>query len=238
MSDAPLVLVVEDDPQMLRLLTVLLEGNGLRVVSAKNAAEAETMAATYGPEVIILDLGLPDRDGLELTRKLREWTSIPIVVVSARGREGDKVQALDHGADDYLTKPFGSRELLARIRVALRHARAGSLTTDPTIRIGELEIDMSRRRVARGDVEISLTPLEFKLLALLAKHAGKVLSHQQILAEVWGKANVAHTHYVRVYMAQLRRKIETDPARPRYLLTEMGVGYRMADEPTPPEGRQ
>jgi two-component system KDP operon response regulator KdpE len=181
------------------------------------------------PDLVILDLGLPDIDGLDVTRRLREWSAVPIIVVSARGKEQDKVVALDAGADDYLTKPFGAGELLARVRVALRHAAsANPATGEPVFTVGQLQVDLLRRVVTSGGREIHLTPNEFKLLATLVKHAGMVVTHQQVLKEVWGLGSNQQSHYVRVYMNQLRQKLEEDPARPKYLLTEQGVGYRLA----------
>jgi two-component system KDP operon response regulator KdpE len=213
---------------------VLLEGHGYRVLSARTAREGTTLLATHNPDVVILDLGLPDGDGIAVTRSVREWTSTPIIVVSARGNERDKVEALDVGADDYLTKPFGSHELLARLRVALRHSERVHRTHESaSIEIGDLVVDIVGHQVSKRGVPVPLTRLEFKLLALLARHAGRLLTHEQILREVWGAAHVGNTHYVRVYMAQLRRKVEDDPARPTYLLTEVGVGYRMCEAPRP-----
>jgi len=179
---------------------------------------------------ILLDLGLPDGDGLELVRTVREWCAAPVIVLSAREREDDKVTALDAGADDYLTKPFGTSELLARIRVALRHARGQRTAGDPVLAIGPIAIDLARHEVHVDGKQIHLTPIEFRLLALLARHAGKVLTHRQLLHEVWGPRSTQHTHYLRVHMAALRRKVEADPARPRWLATEAGVGYRLRDE--------
>jgi two-component system KDP operon response regulator KdpE len=225
----PLVLVVEDEPQMRRFLRACLASHGYRLLEAASVREAEQFAASYGPEVVLLDLGLPDGDGIELTRRLREWTRLPIVVVSARGREEDKVLALDAGADDYLTKPFGVNELLARLRVALRHARLGAGTASPVVEVGGLRVDLERREVSVDGREVKLTPIEFRLLALLARNAGKVLTHRQILNEVWGPVHAAQTHHVRVHMAELRKKVEADPARPRLIATEMGVGYRLRD---------
>lgn len=226
----PLVLVVEDEPQMRRFLRACLESHGYRLVEAASAREAEQLAASHNPEAVILDLGLPDVDGIDLTRRLREWTRVPIVVVSARGREEDKVLALDAGADDYLTKPFGVNELLARLRVALRHARRqGSGRDIPVIEVGALRVDLERREVSIEGREVKLTPIEFRLLALLARNAGKVLTHRQILEQVWGPGYAAQPHYVRVHMAELRKKVEADPARPRLILTELGVGYRLSD---------
>ena len=181
------------------------------------------------PDLILLDLGLPDADGLEVIRKLRGWTHTPIIVLSARGREADKVQALDEGADDYLTKPFGITELLARIRVALRHAAHDSTQADEPLFVeGDLRVDMEHRQVFVGEEEIRLTPIEYRLLVVLVKSAGKVVTHRQLLKQVWGPESVFETHYLRVYMTHLRRKLEPDPAQPRYLLTEPGVGYRLA----------
>jgi two-component system KDP operon response regulator KdpE len=185
---------------------------------------------------VLLDLGLPDGDGIDLTRQLRSWSAVPILVLSARGQEDDKVVALDAGADDYLTKPFGVNELLARIRVALRHAQETGLPSAQHLRFGALEIDLARREVLRGGEAVHLTPTEYKLLVLLARHAGKVLTHRQILIDVWGPAYANQTHYVRVHMAELRKKIEATPSRPRLLVTEPGVGYRLrdlGDEPPP-----
>lgn len=225
----PLVLVIEDEPQMRRFLRASLSSNGFRVVEASSAKEGVALCTSHNPEVALLDLGLPDDDGIALTRGMREWTRTPIIVISARGREADKVEALDAGADDYLTKPFGVQELLARIRVALRHARESRGSPAPVIEIGPLTVDLSRRVVTLAEREVRLTPIEYRLLALLAQNAGKVLTHRQILREVWGPAHVEQTHYLRVYMAQLRRKLEADPARPRLVVTEPGVGYRLRE---------
>jgi two-component system KDP operon response regulator KdpE len=224
-----LVLVVEDEPQVRRFLRASLGSNGYRVVEATTVREAEQLATSHNPDLFLLDLGLPDGDGIDLARALRGWTRAPIIVLSARGREEDKVNALDAGADDYLTKPFGVRELLARLRVALRHAH-GAPQDAPVVEVGPLRIDLPRREVTMEGREVRLTPTEFKLLLLLARNAGKVLTHHQILREVWGP-NVTQTHYVRVQMAELRKKLERDPARPHLLTTEVGVGYRLR-EPT------
>jgi two-component system KDP operon response regulator KdpE len=223
------VLVVEDEPQMRRFLRAALTSHGFSLVEATSAKEGVALATSHNPEIILLDLGLPDEDGVALTRRLREWSRMPIIVISARGREADKVEALDAGADDYLTKPFGVNELLARIRVALRHAQQAGGAPAPIVEIGPLRIDLARREVSLEGREVRLTPIEYRLLTLLAQNAGKVLTHRQILKEVWGPGHTEHTHYLRVYMAQLRRKIETDPARPRLLMTEPGVGYRLRD---------
>jgi two-component system KDP operon response regulator KdpE len=227
----PLVLVVEDDAQLRRFLRAALTSHAFRLVEAGTVREAEQLATSHNPDVYLLDLGLPDGDGVDLARRLREWTRAPIIVLSARGREEDKVNALDAGADDYLTKPFGVNELLARLRVALRHAQA-TPAGDPVLEAGPLRVDLARREVTVEGREIRLTPTEFKLLALLARHAGKVLTHRQILKEVWGP-NATEAHWVRVHMAELRKKVEADPARPRLLVTEPGVGYRLRDRLEP-----
>jgi two-component system KDP operon response regulator KdpE len=200
------------------------------LLEAERSSEALQLLTSHHPELLLLDLGLPDGDGIDLTRQIRGWSRVPILVLSARGQEGDKVAALDAGADDYITKPFGVNELLARIRVALRHAQlvaAGSSAEELTF--GGVRIDLVRREVFRGGEPLHLTPIEYKLLVLLARHAGKVLTHRQILSEVWGPSYAAHQHYVRVHMAELRKKVEADPARPRLLMTELGVGYRLRD---------
>jgi two-component system KDP operon response regulator KdpE len=228
-SEGPLVLVIEDEPQMRRFLRASLGSHGFRLLEAGSAQEGTQLAASHNPEVILLDLGLPDGDGITLASRLREWTRTPIIVISARGLEADKVAALDAGADDYLTKPFGLNELLARIRVALRHAQAAAGTSAPVIELPPLRIDLVRREVSVEGKEVRLTPIEYRLLALLAQNAGKVLTHRHILREVWGPGHGEETHYLRVYMAQLRRKIEADPARPERLVTEPGVGYRLRD---------
>ena len=227
----PLVLVVEDDTQMRKFLRASLTSHGYRLVEAVNGSEALTHAASYNPDLVLLDLGLPDIDGLVVTKRLREWASAPIIVLSARGQEDDKILALDAGADDYLTKPFGTGELLARMRVALRHAaRSGQERSEPILTVGELSIDLDKRSVHLAGKEVHLTPIEYKLLATLLKNAGKVLTHRQLLKEVWGPGNVDNTQYLRVYMVQLRHKLELDATRPRYLVTEPGVGYRLKSE--------
>ena len=224
----PLLLIVEDDPQMRKFLRASLSSHGYRLVEAMNGAEGLAQAASYNPDLILLDLGLPDIDGLVVTQRLRQWASAPIIVISARGQEEDKIHALDSGADDYLTKPFGTGELLARIRVALRHsARAGQERSEPILTVGELRVDLDKRSVHLADKEVHLTPIEYKLLSVLLKNAGKVLTHRQLLKEVWGPGHANNTQYLRVYMVQLRHKLERDAARPRYLVTEPGVGYRL-----------
>jgi two-component system KDP operon response regulator KdpE len=231
MSDvAPLVLVIEDEPQMRRFLKASLESHDYGLVEAGNAREGMTQATGRNPDAILLDLGLPDLDGIELTRRLREWSRTPIIVISARGREQDKIAALDAGADDYLTKPFGIGELLARLRVALRHAALPEGEGEPVFEFGDVKVDLAARLVFRKGNEVHLTPIEYKLLASLVRHAGKVLTHRQLLKEAWGPNAVEQTHYVRVYMTQLRHKLEDDPSRPKYLLTESGVGYRLKAE--------
>jgi two-component system KDP operon response regulator KdpE len=229
-SADPLVLVVEDELQMRRFLRASLGSHGFEVVEAETARAALALVTSRNPEVILLDLGLPDQDGVTFTRGLREWSRVPIIVISARGREADKVEVLDAGADDYLTKPFGVEELLARIRVALRRARQAGAAQASVIEVGALRIDLARREVRIADREVHLTPIEFRLLALLGQNAGRVLTHRQILGEVWGKGHGQQAHYLRVFMAQLRRKIEADPARPKLLVTEQGVGYRLRDQ--------
>jgi len=228
MSEGALVLVVEDEPQMRKFIRASLTSHGYRVLEADRAQEAVMLATSHNPELLLLDLGLPDGDGIDLARRIREWSRVPIIVISARGREDDKVVALDAGADDYLTKPFGVNELLARMRVALRHAHGvASGAEAQSLEFGELKIDLVRRQVFRGSDELHLTPIEYKLLLLFAQNAGKVLTHRQILIDVWGPAYANQTHYVRVHMAELRKKIEKDPSRPRLIVTEPGVGYRL-----------
>jgi two-component system KDP operon response regulator KdpE len=228
----PLVLLVEDEPQMRRFLRAAVAGHGLRLVESETGQDGLSQAATRNPDIILLDLGLPDIDGLEVTRRLREWTLTPIIVISARGQEADKIDALDAGADDYVTKPFAAGELLARIRVALRHREQGLAPPgEALVVLGTVRIDLARRQVLVGDDEVHLTPTEFKLLATLVRNAGKVVTHRQLLKEAWGLAYATQTQYLRVYMGQLRRKLEADPARPKYLITEPGVGYRLRVEP-------
>lgn len=209
-------------------LRSMLASHGYSLTEAGTAAEGNAQISSSAPDLILLDLGLPDGDGIEVTRRLREWSRIPIIVLSARGQESDKIHALDAGADDYLTKPFSVGELLARIRVSLRHAQqAEKPALPPECTLGNVRVDLSRRQVFRSGVEIHLTPTEYKLLTLLIQHAGQVVTHRQLLIQVWGPPFADQTHYLRVYMAQLRHKLEADPARPRYLRTETGVGYRL-----------
>ncbi len=230
MSSNATILIVEDDRRMRTFLRTLLEGNDYHCVIAKTGEEAIVDAATHAPEIILLDLGLPDIDGMEVVKRIREWSETPILVISARGREQDKVAALDAGADDYLTKPFGAEELLARIRVARRH-RIGTREPNPVFEFGDVEVNLAARRVRRGNEEVHLTRTEYELLIVLVRHSDKVLTHRQILKEVWGPNNTDQVAYTRVYMANLRKKLEADPAEPRHLLTEVGVGYRLSTEP-------
>jgi two-component system KDP operon response regulator KdpE len=232
-GDAPLILVIEDEPPIRRFLRAALGGEGYRLTEAETGQQGLSMAATQPPDLVILDLGLPDMDGLQIIAELRRWSQIPIIILSARGQEQDKVIALDHGADDYLSKPFGMDELLARIRVALRHqARLRGQPAGATTRfsVGDLTVDLEARRVFMRGQEVRLTPIEYRLLTTFVQHAGKVLTHRFLLKEVWGPGRSEEAHYLRVFTANLRRKLEADPARPRYLLTEQGVGYRLAAE--------
>ncbi|HEX9074462.1 MAG TPA: response regulator [Anaerolineae bacterium] len=228
MSDnKPMILVIEDELPIRRFLRTALSNHGYQIAEAGTAKEGLAQATTRQPDLIILDLGLPDQDGLEVIRQLREWTTLPIIILSARGLESDKVIALDMGADDYLTKPFGVGELMARIRVVLRHTAEVGEKDEPIFATGDLRVDLSKRQVCIGDDEIHLTPIEYKLLTTLVRYAGKVVTHRQLLNQVWGPAYAEESQYLRVYMTQLRHKIEADPARPRYLTTELGVGYRL-----------
>ena len=221
----PVVVVVEDEKQIRRFVRTALESEGCRVFEAQSGRQGLTEAATRKPDLVILDLGLPDLDGVEFIRDLRTWSVLPIIVLSARTDENDKIAALDAGADDYLTKPFGVGELLARVRAALRRGATGS-GGEPLVAFGDIRLDLANRSVLRDGSTVHLTPIEYRLLSLLAGNAGKVLTHRQLLRDVWGPSHVEHSHYLRIYMAQLRQKLETDPARPRHFLTEPGVGYR------------
>jgi two-component system KDP operon response regulator KdpE len=224
------ILLIEDEQEIRRFLRVSLGGKGYHLLETANGRDGIMQAASQQPDLIVLDLGLPDIDGMEVIRQVREWSQMPIIVLSARGQEHQKVDALDAGADDYLTKPFSVGELIARIRVAMRHTAQDSGAADGAIfSSGDLRVDMARRQVFLGEKEIHLTPIEYRLLTTMVKHAGKVITHKQLLKEVWGPDSVYETHYLRVYMAQLRRKIESDPAQPRHLLTEPGVGYRISE---------
>jgi two-component system, OmpR family, KDP operon response regulator KdpE len=226
-----LVLLIEDDSQIRRFLRATLSSQGYRLLEAVTGAEGLRFATTQRPDLIILDLGLPDMDGLALAREIRAWATIPIVVLSARGQDQDKIAALDAGADDYVTKPFSVGELLARMRVALRHAAGASAgAAEPVYEAGNLRVDLALRRVEVNGQEVHLTPIEYKLLSLLVRNCGRVVTHRQILREVWGPSYEDQTHYLRVYMQQLRKKLESEPARPHLLRTEPGVGYRLMDE--------
>ena len=221
-----IALVIDDEVQIRRLLRVTLEADGYRVLEAATGQDGITEAAQRRPDVVLLDLGLPDLDGVTVLKRLREWSRVPVVVLSVRDREEDKIAALDHGADDYVTKPFGTGELLARLRVALRHVTP--LAEDAKFRSGSLEVDLSSRRVLVEGKEVRLTPTEYSFLRLLVRNAGKVVTQKHILAEVWGPNATTQTHYLRVYAAHLRNKLERNPAQPELLLTEPGVGYRLA----------
>ncbi|PKN71250.1 MAG: DNA-binding response regulator [Deltaproteobacteria bacterium HGW-Deltaproteobacteria-12] len=233
MSDSgELILLIEDEMQMRRFLRVALESEHYRLVETDTGKEGLVKAAAWNPDAVLLDLGLPDMDGIEVIKRLREWSKVPIIIISAREQENDKIKALDCGADDYLTKPFGVGELLARIRVASRHKRLQqSGQNEIEFVADELRIDYSRRQVFLDNNEIHLTPIEYSLIALLTQHAGKVMTHRQLLKEVWGPSHIEQTQYLRVYMTQLRHKIEKDPARPRFLINEPGVGYRFKYDP-------
>jgi two-component system KDP operon response regulator KdpE len=222
----PIILIIEDEEPIRRFLRLSLEGHSFRIVECATALEGLSLAASHNPDIILLDLGLPDMDGLGLVTSLREWSRTPVIVISARGQETDKVAALDAGADDYLTKPFGTRELLARVRVALRHA-GPEAEDQPVFLLGRWRVDLAKRQVLVAGQEVHLTPLEYSLFTTLIRHAGKVVTHRQLLKEVWGGAAGAQPLYLRVYMTQLRHKLEEEPSRPKYLQTEPGVGYRL-----------
>ncbi|BCU56429.1 two-component system response regulator KdpE [Enterobacter kobei] len=219
------VLIVEDEQAIVRFLRTALEADGLRVYDAGTLQRGLLEAATRKPDLVILDLGLPDGDGIDFIRDLRQWSQVPVLVLSARIEESDKIAALDAGADDYLSKPFGIGELQARLRVALRR-HAGTRQSDPLVSFSDIQVDLAARRITRNDEEIHLTPIEFRLLAVLLNNHGKVLTQRQLLSQVWGPNAVEHSHYLRIYMGHLRQKLESDPARPRHLLTETGIGYR------------
>jgi len=226
---APMVLVIDDEPQIRRLLRVTLESSGYRVFDAASGQDGIAQAAQRRPDAVLLDLGLPDMEGVEVLKRLREWSSVPVIILSVRDREDDKVVALDSGADDYVTKPFNSAELLARLRAALRHGQLQGV--DAIFRTGRLEVDLSKRIVLKSGVEVKLTPIEYALLRLLVKHAGKVLTHRQLLTEVWGAKAVGQSHYLRVHIAHLREKVETNPSAPELIITEPAVGYRLVVAP-------
>lgn len=222
------VVLVEDEPHIRRFVKAALEENGCQVFEAVNVARGLIEAATRKPDLVIVDLGLPDRDGLELIRDLRGWSNVPVIVLSARSSEDDKIAALDLGADDYLTKPFGVGELLARVRSALRRSERSNESGDSVVVFGDVEIDLAKHVARKSGAEVHLTPIEFRLLAYLCAHAGKVLTHRQIVKEVWGPSHIEQSHYPRIFMQHLRQKLEDDPAQPKHLITETGVGYRLA----------
>ena len=224
----PTILVIEDEAPIRRFLKLTLTNHGFIFKEALNGKDGLLQTANSQPDLVILDLGLPDMDGIEVTKQIREWSTVPIIVLSAREQEKDKVDTLDAGADDYLTKPFGVAELLARIRVAMRHKlRTTEDKIETIFNFGQTRVDLGKRQVFFKDQEIHLTPNEYKLLVTLARYAGKVVTHNQLLKEIWGHGYTEETHYLRVYMAQLRQKLEEDPAHPKYLITEPGVGYRL-----------
>jgi two-component system KDP operon response regulator KdpE len=234
-SAAHAVLVVDDDPQLRRLLRTTLDAKGFRVIEAETAQRALMEAANHKPDLVLLDLGLPDAEGHTVVRGIREWSSLPIVVLSARVDEQQKIAALDAGADDYVTKPFAVGELLARVRAALRRAARPANAAEP-LRVGEVVIDLAKRTAHGPRGEVHFTPIEYRLLAALARHGGGVATQRQLLREVWGPDHIEQPHYLRVYMKQLRDKIEPDPTRPRHLLTEIGVGYRLIAAETKEDG--
>ncbi|MBF0477084.1 MAG: response regulator [Deltaproteobacteria bacterium] len=222
------VLVIEDEAPIRAFLRAFLQSQNYKLIEATTGGEGISLAASHNPDVILLDLGLPDIDGLEVIKRVREWTNTPIIIISARGKEQDKIDGLDAGADDYLIKPFSVGELAARMRVALRHAlNVGSKKDESAFQTGEVRVDLAGRQVWVAEEEVHLTPIEFKLLLVMIKHAGKVVTHRQLLKEVWGQAGSDQSHYLRIYVHQLRHKLEPDPARPTYLRTEPGVGYRL-----------
>lgn len=221
------VVLIEDEKQIRRFVRTSLETVGMVVHDAETGKQGLIEAATRKPDLVIVDLGLPDTDGLDVIRDLRGWTDMPVIVLSARTREDEKVAALDAGADDYLTKPFGVSELLARIRAHLRRRNHGGASESPLVRFGEVEVDLGLRRVSRDGVPVHLTPIEYRLLAALVRHAGRVLTHRQLLRDVWGPSHVESSHYLRIYMAHLRQKLERDPTQPEHIVTETGVGYRL-----------
>ncbi len=224
-------IIVEDEKQIRRFLRVSLEAENFAVYEAETGKQALIEAATRKPDLLVLDLGLPDMDGVDVIRDLRAWTELPIIVLSARTQEADKIDALDAGADDYLTKPFGVGELMARVRVVLRRhaAAAAGENQGHEFRFGDVHVDLANRQVQRADQQIHLTAIEYRLLTVLIRNAGKVLTHRQLLKEVWGPSHVEDSHYLRTYMAHLRQKLESDPAQPKHLITETGIGYRFVD---------
>ncbi|MBF0102505.1 MAG: response regulator [Desulfobacterales bacterium] len=227
-DDKGLILLIEDEPQMRRFLKITIQSHGYRFSESITGQDGLIQLATRNPDIVLLDLGLPDIDGLEVTKRMREWSQVPIIVISARDQEEDKIKALDEGADDYLTKPFGAGELMARIRVAIRHQLKLSTNSEESIFVIEnVKVDLCKRQVFLNDTEVHLTPIEYRLLATLIRFAGKVITHTQLMKEVWGASYVQQTHYLRIYMAQLRHKLEENPAQPRFLINEPGIGYRL-----------
>jgi two-component system KDP operon response regulator KdpE len=229
-DDKELILLIEDEPQVRRFLRVTLQSQGYALIETSTGREGLTQATAHNPDVILLDLGLPDLDGLQVLGRIREWSQTPVIILSAREKEKDKIRALDAGANDYLTKPFSAGELLARIRVALRHQGIKAGLSEPVFVLDTLRVDLAKRRVFLKESEIHLTPIEYKLLSYLVKNAGKVITHRQLLEEVWGPAYANQVHYVRIYMGMLRHKLEEDPSRPRFFINEPGVGYRLRFE--------
>lgn len=227
MATGPKVLIVDDEPQIRRFLRASLQAHDYQVIEAENGKEGVRACTVQKPDLLILDLGLPDMDGLDVIKLVREWSSVPIIILSLRADDPDKIEALDRGANDYVTKPFSMGELLARMRVALRQGQAGAGDTGPVITAGEISIDLSKRLVTVSGTPVRLSRKEYDLLRILASHPGKVITHQQLLQEVWGPAYVEETQYLRVYIGQLRQKLEKEPAAPKYLVTEPGVGYRL-----------
>jgi two-component system KDP operon response regulator KdpE len=225
-TNTPIVLVVEDDLHIRRFVHAALEAEGCRVVDSDTMAQGLIEAGTRKPDMVILDLGLPDGNGLQFVQDLRTWSSMPVLVLSARTAETDKIEVLDAGADDYLTKPFSVGELLARVRALLRRARKGTDIEQPVFSFGDIEVDLVRRQVTRSGAAVHLTPIEYRLLCVLLANAGKVMTHRHLLRDVWGPSYVESNHYLRIYVGHLRHKLEDDPAQPRYFLTETGVGYR------------
>lgn len=228
------ILIVDDEPQIRRFLRASLSAHEYIVLEAADAADAIRIMTVEKPDLVVLDLGLPDMDGLEVISRVREWSQVPIVVLSIRAEESDKIQALDRGADDYITKPFGMGELMARMRAAMRHRRAQEEEPEPVLDFGHVTVDLSKRRVTKNGRPIKLSKKEYELLRALVSHPGKVLTHQQLLREIWGDAYVEETQYLRVYVGQLRQKLEADPSRPHLIVTEPGVGYRLQVEDTAP----
>ena len=225
-NSAPVVLVVDDEPQIRRFLRNSLTVHGFEMAEAANGAEALRLAPIVRPSLVVLDLGLPDLEGFDVLKRLREWSDVPVIILSVRSHEAEKVKALELGADDYVTKPFGMAEFLARVRAALRRHQPGE-APPPVFAVGDLQVDQIHRRVLLGGTDIRLSPKQYSLLQILVRHAGKVVTHHQLLNEIWGPAHTGDIQYLRVFVRKLRNKIEADPAQPRYLLTELGVGYRL-----------